>query len=315
MLNRKSYDIAQHYRPGEYQSFRDEILMPPAYDSIVPRTQGAPQQTTSPLSPLLSLSLPQPQPRPPQAAATPPAPAGPPRHQPLQIPPLPRLLGVENLDEWDDILMRTLRLHGLAEYITAPHPGVPDPSSDGNENSSRQRQQQQQQQRHARWAADRAAVCLLMVGSFSSDVRDTLLAHGYDPAEEDPRVVRDLALEALPRAAGEDVAAWMRELGGISPSDARCGGGLRGYCLRLQYLRRRLYQAEPQPNDNLVLVMAVLGLARCERYEGLSMTLGRELERGGLSWARLMGDLSAVHGREVREKRGSRWKSVDDARS
>lgn len=316
MMNRKSYDIGQHYRPGEYQSFRDEILMPPAYDSIVPRTQSAPQQTSSPLS--------LPQPHPPQAAttattsatttATPSTPAGPPRLQPLQLPPLPRLLGIENLDEWDDILMRTLRLHGLAEYVTTPYPGVPDPSSYHHHNHNGNNKNTSSRQHH-RWAADRAAACLLMVGSFSSDVRDTLLAHGYDPAEEDPRAVRDLVLEALPRAAGEDVAAWMRELGGLAPSDPRCGGTLRGYCLRLQYLRRRLYQAEPQPNDNLVLVMAVLGLARCERYEALSMTLGRELERGGLSWARLMSDLSAVHGREVREKRGKAWKSVDDARS
>lgn len=154
-----------------------------------------------------------------------------------------------------------------------------------------------------------------MVGSFSSDVRDTLLAYGYDPSEDNPKIVHDLVLEALPKAAGEDVSTWMHELSSLSPSEPRFEGSLREYCLRVSYLRRRLYQAEPQPNDNLVLVMAVLGLARCEKYEGLSMTLGRELERGGLSWPRLMGDLSAVYGREVRERRTKRWKSVDDARS
>ncbi|KAF3771348.1 hypothetical protein M406DRAFT_354826 [Cryphonectria parasitica EP155] len=160
--------------------------------------------------------------------------------------------------------------------------------------------------------ANCAAICLLMVGSFSADVRDTLLAYGYDPSEEDPRALHDLVLEALPKAAGEDVSTWMAELSNLSPTDRRFDGSLREFCLRLQYLRRRLYQAEPQPNDNLVLVMAVLGLARCDRYEGLSMTLGRELERGGLTWARLMGDLSTVHGREVRERRRLRAKEVDD---
>lgn len=329
MMNRKGYDMAQHYRPGEYRAFRDEILMPPAYDSIVPRTQSAPQkgqdqqqqqQQQSP-SPLF-LSLPQ-WAHPPHATAvatptttTPTTPSGPPRLQPIELPPLPRLLGIENLDEWDDMLMRTLRLHGLAEYVTSPYPGIPDPlSSSSSSSHPTTTTTKQAHAAHARWAADRASACLLIVGSLSTDVRDTLLAHGYDPAEQDPRAVRELVLEALPRAAGEDVASWMRELGGIAPSDPGCGGTLRGYCLRLQYLRRRLYQAEPQPNDNLVLVMAVLGLARCERYEGLSMSLGRELERGGLSWARLMGDLSTVHGREVREKRGKAWKAVDDARS
>lgn len=307
MLRGKGYDVAQHYRPGEYQAFRDEILMPPAYDSIVPRRPSAPQPASQPQSPPTQMQTTTTTTATTVTPATPTAPAGPLRHQPLELPPLPRLLGVDNLDEWDDMLMRTLRLHGLAGYLSTPHPGIPEPAR-GTPS-------------HERWSADRAAVCLLMVGSFSADVRDTLLAYGYDPSEEDPRAVHELVLEALPRAAGEDVSTWMRELSGIAPSDARCGGSgggapnLRGYCLRLQYLRRRLYQAEPQPNDNLVLVMAVLGLARCERYESLSMTLGRELERGGLSWARLMGDLSAVHGREVRERRGKKWKSVDDARS
>lgn len=218
--------------------------------------------------------------------------------------------------------MRTLRLHRLAEYITAPYPGIPEPPSGHTTSwsSSSSSYNNNNNKRHTtftreHWEANRAAVCLLMVGSFSADVRDTLLAYGYDPAEENPKAVHDLVLEALPKAAGEDVSSWMRELSGISPTESRFDGSLREYCLRLQYLRRRLYQAEPQPNDNLVLVMAVLGLARCERYEGLSMTLGRELERGGLSWARLMGDLSAVYGREVRDKKGKRWKAVDDARS
>lgn len=312
LLSRKAYDMAQHYRPGEYQSFRDEILMPPAYDSIVPRTTTSSQQS-SPHHPQTAatpfpLSLPRVSPPQTSSATRSPALSSPstfPRQQPIELPPLPRLLGVENLDEWDDILLRTLRLHGLSDYITTPYPGVPDPALDHPSDHHQ----------HARWLADRATVCLLMVGSFSSDVRDTLLAHGYDSADEDPRQLHELVLEALPRAAGEDVSTWMREMGSLGPEDASCGGTLRGYCLRLQYLRRRLYQAEPQPNDNLVMVMAVLGLARCERYQGLSMTLGRELERGALSWGRLMGDLSAVHGREVRERRGKKWKSVDDARS
>lgn len=228
--------------------------------------------------------------------------------------------------------MRTLRLHRLAEYITAPYPGVPEPPSNSANtpwSSNKRYSNKNITLTREHWEANRAAVCLLMVGSFSADVRDTLLAYGYDPAEENPKLVHDLVLEALPKAAGEDVSTWMRELSSISPAERRFdgsvdggsssgsgsgSGSLREYALRLQYLRRRLYQAEPQPNDNLVLVMAVLGLARCERYEGLSMTLGRELERGGLSWARFMGDLSAVYGREVRDKKGKRWKAVDDRR-
>lgn len=204
------------------------------------------------------------------------------------------------------MLTRTLRLHSLAEYVK---PGVPEPTDDNNNNnntwsSSPSTKSHHTTLTHAQWASDRAAVCLLIIGSLSSDVRATLTAYGYDDAaEENPRVLHDLVVEALPKAAGEDVGSWMRELSGISPSERRFEGSLREFCLRVGYLRRRLYQAEPQPNDNLVLVMAVLGLARSERYEGYSMTLGRELERGALTWARLMGDLAGVHGREVRERR------------
>lgn len=245
------------------------------------------------------------------------------RHQPLELPPIPRLLGNENLDEWDDILVRTLRLHGLAEYVS---PGVPAPpptqhlfTAPWASSSSPPPTKHPAAPEHTprltpdQWARDRSLVCLLIMSSLSADVRDTLLASGYEPGETDPKAIYDLVREAVPRASGEDAASYLRELGSISPAEPRPGGGggLRGYCLRLGHLRRRLHAAEPQPNDNLVLVMAVLGLARDGRYEDLSMDLGRELERGGLTWARLMGDLAAVHGREVAERRSGRGKVVE----
>lgn len=303
--SKKDLDFGEHNR-NDYHTFRDEVLMgPPAYDSIMSprarqgshRHQAPPSRTNSHVQsqPRSSWTLPSPvktQASAPAPAPAPPAPA--PRQPTLVLPPLPRLLGLENLDEWDDMLTRTLRVHGLAQYI---HPGVPEPPSPSSSSPSTS-------PTHAQWQADRAAVCLMLVGSLSTGVRDTLSAHGYDAAgETDPRALHALVVEALPRAAGEDVGAWMRELGGLSPAERRFGGSLRAYCLRVGYLRRRLHQAEPQPNDNLVLVLAVLGLARAPRYEAYSMTLGRELERGALTWARLMGDLAAVHGREVRERR------------
>lgn len=223
------------------------------------------------------------------------------KHQPLELPPIPRLLGNENLDEWDDILVRTLRLHGLAEYVKLPYPGVPEPAEHTDSGLTPDQ-----------WARDRSLVCLLIVGSLSTDVRDTLLASGYEPGETNPKALYDLIRDAIPKGGGEDVASYLRELNSISPAEPRFGGSLREYALRLGYLRRRLYVSEPQPNDNLVLVMAVLGLARDARYEDLSMDLGRELERGGLSWARFMGDLAAVHGREVAERRrGRRGKGAE----
>ncbi|CAN8096138.1 unnamed protein product [Discula destructiva] len=316
--SKKDFAFGDHNR-SEYHTFRDEVLLgPPAYDSIVSprvrpgssRRQALPSRQNSQAQPQSrsSWALPSPT-RSSPASAPPPPPATAPRQQALELPPLPRLLGLDNLDEWDDMLTRTLRLHGLAQYI---NPGVPEPepspSSSSSSSSSSwgtgKSHQPPNTLTHAQWTFDRAAVCLLIIGSLSSDVRDTLSAYGYDhAAEENPKALHDLVLEALPKAAGEDVSSWMRELSGISPAERRFESSLREFCLRVGYLRRRLHQAEPQPNDNLVLVMAVLGLARAERYEGLSMTLGRELERGALTWARLMGDLAGVHGREVRERR------------
>ncbi|KAJ4388614.1 hypothetical protein N0V93_006073 [Gnomoniopsis smithogilvyi] len=287
--NKKDFDVGQHNR-NEYHTFRDEILMgPPAYDSIVsPRTRPGSSSRRALPARMNSLSQSQSQQPQSQLVKAPPAqPASLPRHQALNLPPLPRLLGLENLDEWDDMLHRTLRLHGLIEYI---NPGVPEPNASSSLT-------------HEEWASNCAAVCLLIVGSLSSDVRDTLTAFGYEASDLSPAALHALVREALPKAAGEDVSSWMRELSTISPGERRFEGSLREYCLRVAYLRRRLYQAEPQPNDNLVLVMAVLGLARCERYEGYSFTLGRELERGALSWGRLMSDLAGIHGREVRERR------------
>lgn len=295
--NKKDFDVGRHNR-NDYHTFRDEILMgPPAYDSIVsPRTRpesSSRRQAALSLPQLHSQSFSKPQShlikQIPSSQPAAPTPSQPPRHQALDLPPLPRLLGLENLDEWDDMLHRTLRLHGLIEYI---NPGVPEPDASSSSSLT-----------HEQWSSNSAAVCLLIVGSLSSDVRDTLTAFGYETSDLSPSSLHALVREALPKAAGEDVSSWMRELSTISPSERRFEGSLREYCLRVAYLRRRLYQAEPQPNDNLVLVMAVLGLARCERYEGYSFTLGRELERGALSWGRLMSDLAGVHGREVRERK------------
>lgn len=292
--NKKDFDVGRHNR-NEYHTFRDEILMgPPAYDSIVsPRTRPESSSRRQTLPPQLNsqpFSQPQSQLVKKTPLSKPAAPSSPPpSHQALDLPPLPRLLGLENLDEWDDMLHRTLRLHGLIEYI---NPGVPEPDPSSTSSLT-----------YEQWSSNSAAVCLLIVGSLSSDVRDTLTAFGYETSDLSPASLHALVREALPKAAGEDVSSWMRELSTISPSERRFEGSLREYCLRVAYLRRRLYQAEPQPNDNLVLVMAVLGLARCERYEGYSFTLGRELERGALSWGRLMSDLAGVHGREVRERK------------
>lgn len=259
-----------------------------------PYYQKLPQQHEAPAPLPLSNPVPLPPPATDRSTQTPSV-----RHRPLELPPIPRLLGNENLDEWDDILVRTLRLHGLADYVKAPYPGVPEPAGGAGGAGSGLLTRDE-------WARDRSLVCLLIVGSISSDVRDTLLAAGYDAGEADPRALYDLVRDAVPRAAGEDAAGHLRELGAVSPAEPRFGGSLRGYALRLGYLRRRLYVSEPQPNDNLVLVMAVLGLARDARYEDLSMDLGRELERGALTWARFMSDLAVVHGREVAERRRAR---------
>ncbi|KAK7749574.1 hypothetical protein SLS53_000150 [Cytospora paraplurivora] len=284
-------------------------------DSQTPQEQYE-QYRRSPQQHGLPMSMPLPPPARERGVQTPSV-----RHQPLELPPIPRLLGNENLDEWDDILVRTLRLHGLAEYVTLPSPGVPEPPPAQHLFTAPWASSPPSKHPAApehnpgltpdQWARDRSLVCLLIMSSISADVRDTLLASGYEPGETNPKAIYDLIREAVPRASGEDVTSYLRELNSISPAESRFGGSLRSYCLRLGYLRRRLYVSEPQPNDNLVLVMAVLGLARDGRYEDLSMDLGRELERGGLTWARFMGDLAAVHGREVAERRSRRGKVVE----
>jgi hypothetical protein len=115
----------------------------------------------------------------------------------LDLPPIPRLLGHENLNEWDDILLRILRLHGLAEYVTTPYPGVPEPPppspwappkylgpAAGSTTTG--------PSSHEQWERDRALVCLLIMGSLSLETRDTLLACGYDLSEINPKVIYDL---------------------------------------------------------------------------------------------------------------------------
>lgn len=113
----------------------------------------------------------------------------------MEFPKIPELKGEENLQEWRQILRQTLRVHRLLAFID---PGVPEPENPVERET---------------WDTERAQIILMMLGSFNH-VQQKLLNYGWDPDEQNPKVVYDLVLKAIPDLSQNGC-----------PFHQACGGG------------------------------------------------------------------------------------------
>lgn len=156
----------------------------------------------------------------------------------LDLPKIPMLQGEENLDEWKDMLRRHLRVHGLRQYIDQD---VPEPLEEEDK---------------LKWETRRAAVGLIMTSTLSK-VRQTLINHGWDPEEENPKIVYDLVVRAIPKISEEAIGDLVRELGRI---DRATFSTIQNYQNRIQFLKRRLGELDCCPPDKMMMWLTINGI-------------------------------------------------------
>ncbi|KAF9063062.1 hypothetical protein BDP27DRAFT_1480036 [Rhodocollybia butyracea] len=115
----------------------------------------------------------------------------------LELPSVPLLKGESNLEEWKDILIRTLELHGLEYYVQTEVPEPADPAV------------------REQWKCDRAKVNLLLKRS-TPLVQNTLEAAGWNRfAAEDPKALYELILRVIPNVSANATGDMVTELGAV----------------------------------------------------------------------------------------------------
>lgn len=191
----------------------------------------------------------------------------------VELPKIPQLRGEENLQEWKQMLRQTLRVHALLEYID---PGVPEPADLIEK---------------AIWKTKRAQVILLMLGSFNY-VQQKLLNHGWDPDEQNPKIVYDLVLKAIPALSEDAVGELMLEWARIERKNY---DSMEKYQNRLQFLRRRLKELDCDVGDNAAMWLVLNGI----REYDVRKFLVRDLNNKTLTWEKLMLEISAEAAKET----------------
>jgi hypothetical protein len=191
----------------------------------------------------------------------------------VEFPKIPQLCGEENLQEWKQILRQTLRVYGLIQYVD---PGIAEPADPVEK---------------ALWEKQRAQVILLMLGSFNY-IQLKLLNHGWDPDEQNPKLVYDLVLKAIPAMSEDAVGELMLEW---SRMERKNYDSMEKYQNRLQFLRRRLKELDCDVGDNAAMWIVLNGI----RDYDLRKFLVRDLYNKTLTWENLMLEISAEAAKET----------------
>ena len=93
--------------------------------------------------------------------------------------------------------------------------------------------------------------------SILSKVRQTLINHGWDPEEENPKIVYDLVVRAIPKISEEAIGDLVRELGRI---DRATFSTIQNYQNRIQFLKRRLGELDCCPPDKMMMWLTINGI-------------------------------------------------------
>ncbi|KAM4064135.1 hypothetical protein HRG_012855 [Hirsutella rhossiliensis] len=187
----------------------------------------------------------------------------------LQLPKIPILKGESNLEEWKDMLIQTLEVQDLEDYILAE---VPEPVD---------------QAERGKWKRDRAKVMLIIKGSISP-VQTTLEAAGWSRfTEKDPKVLYELIQRAIPKVSADATGDLVAEFGSIS---RKTFDSLMAYQTRIQYLKRRTKELNCGFDDKACLWFTIRGLR--EVYPQWYTFLERDMNKGSLTWENLMTEMS-----------------------
>lgn len=193
----------------------------------------------------------------------------------LQLPKVPILKGESNLEEWKDMLIQTLEVQDLEDYILKEVPEPVDLTERG------------------KWKRDRAKVMLIIKGSISP-VQSTLEAAGWNRfTEKNPKALYELIQRAIPKVSADATGDLVAEFGSIS---RKTFDSLMAYQTRIQYLKRRTKELNCGFDDKACLWFTIKGL--CEVYPQWYAFLERDMNKGALTWENLMTEMYAEANKE-----------------
>ncbi|KAF9061353.1 hypothetical protein BDP27DRAFT_1369767 [Rhodocollybia butyracea] len=117
--------------------------------------------------------------------------------KPLNLPRVPLLKGKSNIEEWKGMLIQTLEVHGLEDYVQKGVPEPVDPTVQGQ------------------WKYDRAKVNLLIKRTIPL-VQNTIEAAGWNRfTEEDPKALYELIQRVIPNVSSDATGDMVTELGAV----------------------------------------------------------------------------------------------------
>lgn len=188
----------------------------------------------------------------------------------ITLPPIPQLLGEENLQEWKNLLLQTLEFHGLSDYIL----------KDGIEKT-----------------AQLKAYTFILILQSITHVRDRLATSGWDfnTNGQDPKDLYDLILRTISNT-GAAVGELIREFVRIKISNYT---SLKAFQTRAQYLKRHIGEADARCAIPDHLAVWIILNALKDNYEQWHRFLLREMTDGTLTWNKLMEEMSTESANEA----------------
>ncbi|KAI5310774.1 hypothetical protein KEM55_002289 [Ascosphaera atra] len=189
----------------------------------------------------------------------------------FQLPHIKPLVGEEGLDDWDQQVYQTLAVQDLAHYLDK---SVPEPSEETEK---------------SKWRKQRATVALILTSSLSPSVKQTLDNHGLSRQELDPHIIYKLVKTAVPSLSADARGSLIVALGQLNIEDF---DGIPALQARVQFLRKRLTELGIKASDEFYLWFVVNAIKSA--YPDEYRFLVRDLEKGDMTWEKLMLKLSYI---------------------
>lgn len=207
-------------------------------------------------------------------------------------PDIPILKGESNLQNWDNILRRTLQIMDLEDHLlgTAEFP-VPETIMQPTPEEARAEKD---------FRRDRAKVGLLLCNTLLDPHIDQLLeANGWDRNEKDPYVTYTLVKVAVTKTTPENTGDLVQEYVSLNRKNF---DSLHNYQKRLQALRKRVVDLNKglPANSEIHLWLALNGLK--DVYPNEHRFWVRDMGKEELKWDALMSQLAGMANKETQKK-------------
>ncbi|KAK3358274.1 hypothetical protein B0T24DRAFT_540710 [Lasiosphaeria ovina] len=182
-----------------------------------------------------------------------------------------QLTGEKNLIQWDSSLWGYLNIYDLQNYILQV---IDEPTSAVEKKE---------------WRVNRAVISAMISNSLSPAVYERLIARGWDPREQNPKVIYDLIKKVLPRVTQEAVMDCVIE---YSIIDRTTFGKMQDFLTRLRYLYKKIEELKAGVTEAYHTNLLVAKLKKTYPDRFLFWVNG--LKEKTLTWEKLNQELEEI---------------------